>query len=241
MAFMPEKHIEDATLELLQVFFDKSKLERRFPIGVEDILEFVYDVIPCAVDLQSQYKTGDAVLGRSMYADGKLTIEVDQTLYPYPPHNHDNMRGRFRYTLAHELGHIKLHLPAKIENAKQANLWDDATPFVFSVFRKTDLVLGGRKPPEEWQADRFAKYLLMPTDMVLAAWEEIFGPNHGPENVFEEMEELRKVAVHPEFVRAQIVRDMAELFDVSAEAMQYRLMDMKLVETERQTQGTFNF
>ncbi|MEG2000549.1 MAG: ImmA/IrrE family metallo-endopeptidase, partial [Evtepia sp.] len=234
------KRIENSSIELLQAFLAKTKFEFKPPVAVEDILEFMYQVTPQVADLQALYGN-EAVLGRSQYIDGQIVMEVDQTIYPYPPQNNEKMLGRYRYTLAHEVGHICLHLPDEIAKAKQGDLWDDAKPFVFSVFRKEDYAIVAPKDPKEWQADRFAKYLLMPTQLIYSAWNEIFGPDHGPENVFDEMEELRKIAVRPEYVRAQIVRDMAEIFDVSAEAMQYRLVGMKLLEVEKQLQGTFNF
>ena len=66
----------------------------------------------------------------------------------------------------------------------------------------------------------------------------MFGPDSGPQNVFKEMEILRQTSLYPESVRPQVAKDLAAIFEVSAEAMQYRLEKLHLIETQEQLQGS---
>lgn len=75
MAYMPEKRIENSSIELLQAFLAKTKFEFKPPVAVEDILEFMYQVTPQVADLQALYGN-EAVLGRSQYIDGQIVDEI---------------------------------------------------------------------------------------------------------------------------------------------------------------------
>jgi len=68
----------------------------------------------------------------------------------------------------------------------------------------------------------FSGFLLMPKQLILAEWEKKFGPDHGSENVFDEMRELTRDTLYPDSVRPAIVKEFAAIFNVSAESMQYR-------------------
>ena len=64
------------------------------------------------------------------------------------------------FTAAHEIGHIILHVPI-VENEQKI------------LCRKDESVDGFQKAPEEWQADKFASYLLMPSQSVKNAFFKI--------------------------------------------------------------------
>lgn|SRR5574341_1770787 len=91
--FLPYKKIAEEA----QKFLAKYHPEDNVPIPIEDIIEFdlKFDIIPTE-NLQKNYDT-----------DGFITsdftsIYVDEYVYKYRP-------NRYRFTLAHEVGHFVLH------------------------------------------------------------------------------------------------------------------------------------
>lgn len=98
---------------------------------------------------------------------------------------------RKRFTLAHELGHLRLHRgrPLIVDSSIRVNMRDATSA------RATDR--------EEMEANRFAAALLMPEEMVFDAVSQATAS--GP---------------------TQVQRELAALFDVSAEAMGYRLINL---------------
>lgn len=98
---------------------------------------------------------------------------------------------RQRFTLAHELGHLRLHRgrPLIVDSLVRFNMRDTTSATA------TDR--------EEIEANRFAASLLMPEGAVRSAVAEA-----GTASL------------------AQLQRELAHLFDVSAEAMGYRLINL---------------
>jgi Zn-dependent peptidase ImmA (M78 family) len=82
--------------------------------------------------------------GRVSVRDGKVRIDVNAS---DPP-------TRFRYTIAHEIGHALLHL-----NAVESGELTDSE----EMFRNSSQ---GFRPAKEAEADRFAAALLMPATLV---------------------------------------------------------------------------
>ena len=133
-----------------------------------------------------------------------------------------------------------MHRQHYINNPAERRLFDDGT-------RKPDVVCRSseRKKPVEWQADTFAAFVLMPRNLVHAAWAEFRGGDDRPV----ELRELRAAhATSPLFYRGQPAateeeRDnavkedfcwpLAERFEVSREAMRYRLEGLELIVRER--------
>ncbi len=238
--FLDDRTIEQNTLDLLEEFKQRSGLDDSPPVDVEAILEIMYDIIPEPIDLRSAFGEEDGVLGRSvLYSDGRVILQVDQSIYPYEPYNHYSMVGRYRFTVAHELGHICLHLDAAIQRANASNLWNGEDAFVFSRTRNSDFT-GTYRPKAsiEIQADLFARYILMPTRVVLEAWEACEGG--APINVYEELQEKRKTSKNPEYVLPDVVWQMADLFHVSGSAMNYRLNELNLLKNGKVIQRIQN-
>ena len=78
------------------------------------------------------------------------------------------MEGRYRYTLAHEVGHWRLHRHLFSSDPAQVSLFNEPAPPSI-VCRSSQA-----KEPVEWQADFYASCLLMPRKLVMAAWDEAF-------------------------------------------------------------------
>lgn len=92
-------------------------------------------------------------------------IVIDQSL---DPEENPAIEARYRFTLAHEGGHWRLHRQLFARNPAQTALFQEAPPSF--VCRSTDEAV-----PVEWQANYYAACLLMPKAVVLSTWRRQFG------------------------------------------------------------------
>ena len=227
--FIPEPRIERAALELLDGYGRRFGFIENPPVPVEEILEAFLSVDLEFDDLAAKYRLPDA-LGATFLAENRVVI--DQFL---DPSENPRMSGRYRFTLGHEIGHLKLHAPRREQTANLFGaLSEPEAPAVI-------LCRGSLKPPEEWQADCFSSHLLMPKDMVVAAWLEETGGT-SPHDAIEEAASLTvssEYAVRGWKPAVQIARQMAARFDVSGESMQIRLESMGLLLIKPRAPGLF--
>jgi Zn-dependent peptidase ImmA (M78 family) len=104
---------------------------------------------------------------------------------------------RKRFTVAHELGHLILHL-----GSGPNEIIDTEGDF----FRTSDAPAPTWNPERrrEYEANAFAAELLMPRELIISSWNALSGPG-------------------------RTIARMAGMFQVSEEAMGYRLEDLELV------------
>ncbi len=157
------------------------------------------------------------------------------------------MRARLHFTLAHEYFHAIEHLPKLGFNKtvlQRANvLLPELSPSLRvrpSIRkRKLDKWLGCDSGPRrlvtpedwrEWQANYFASALLMPRTPLIAEFEERFGVEQlqHPDDmsIREYAFDAATTLITPEFICDD---SLCSLFDVSAQAMSIRLMQLELV------------
>jgi Zn-dependent peptidase ImmA (M78 family) len=113
-------------------------------------------------------------------------------------------RRRQRFTIAHELGHLLLHegKPLIVDHSIRVNFRNDVSSMA------TD--------DEEIEANAFAASLLMPRNLILNNLKAY----------------IIKVAQHSESIsREDLIVHLAREFDVSAEAVGYRLMNLGIFGT----------
>lgn len=219
--FLRHQEIENATLCLLTDYGQKYGEVVDPPAPVEEILESHLGLTLDFDDLAARLGLPD-VLGATWIQDQRVL--VDQSLDPTdnPP-----KEGRYRFTLAHELGHWELHRHHFLASARQPSLFgEEAEP---SIVCRTST----RKEPMEWQADTFAGYLLMPKDMILQAWEA----QHGGMEPYIAEEEMADLSAKWGLAEDRqptvgVAKDMARVFNVSGQAMQIRLIGLGLIRTE---------
>jgi len=91
--FLPYKKIAEEAKKFLAKYHPEDKV----PIPIEDIIEFdlKFDILPTE-NLQSNYDTDGFITGDF------TSIYVDEYVYKNRP-------NRYRFTLAHEVGHFVLH------------------------------------------------------------------------------------------------------------------------------------
>lgn len=194
----------------------------RPPVPVDDILEVHQRLTFKIMNLAALFGHGD-VLGAIWMKE--RTVAVDGSL---DPALHPQCLGRFRFTVAHEVGHWRLHRRQFTGDATQGAIFAIEAPPAY-ICRSS-----AAKEPVEWQADYFAGQLLMPANLLRAAWEAWRG-NLNPVD----REELRCGAVGPQSADAaatsfeRFVRPLAATFEVSAAAMRIRLEELGLLVADK--------
>lgn len=219
--YLRTDEIDAAAGRLLQVAFGAAD-GIPYPLDLEALVfEYLCEredlVFDDEQDLGEQ--DGDPILGMMRPFRNAILISA--------PLKRDGPEGRYRFTVAHEIGHWVLHRPLFLAAAEQSELFrgnageaDDLVSLNRNVFPEG----GGRErlPPEEWQANRFAVALLLDDRILRAAFVERFGEPPLPrrrEDGFVRSTSLRKLSrlVASEQVRGR--PPLQDLFGLSTEAM----------------------
>jgi len=110
---------------------------------------------------------GIQVLGRTDLLAGRISIDSD--LKQAEPR-------RYRFTVAHELGHWILHRPLALAHRDQPELFPHGTVLVSKATDSSELTAAsGTSMPVEWQANRFASHLLVPRTHLVPEFRVRFG------------------------------------------------------------------
>jgi len=221
--YLSSESIERSANKLITRYSDRIEVIANPPVPVEEILELWFEYILNIDDLQTKYGLPD-VLGATSIPDKQVFI--DASLDPTINHKHE---GRYRFTVAHEIGHIALHtnLVGQFDDTKAvgAPMLDDAK----IVCRSSQ-----RRDRGEAQADRFAACLLMPEKMVSDAWKRENGDLE-PYVVQREVYKDAKWSIVEATGGAAdaeldiIAWQFAEEFGVSGQAMRIRLENLGLI------------
>ena len=142
-------------LSEFQITFD---LIERLPVPVDEILEG-YLKFHLEFDNISARWGLEGIDGLTFPEERRVVI--DERL---DPHQHPELEGRYRFTLAHEIAHNRLH--GQLGSIHALRLGRR----MGSIDSYQEL---------EWQADKFASYLLMPTYLVRREWRSVVG-HDGP-------------------------------------------------------------
>jgi Zn-dependent peptidase ImmA (M78 family) len=117
-------------------------------------------------------------------------------------------RVRQRFSIAHEIGHGELHVRA---NGRSGTVVFVDPPGVQVLFRDDAASLGD--DPREIQANQFAAALLMPRDFIA--------------------DSARRILVRAsELGESDFVERLATRFEVSQQAMRYRLVNLGVLEPD---------
>ena len=208
--YLKSANIEKESKKLLSAFNNKTGQTLSAPIPVFDIIEYLgYDVDFRKDDIYEDQN----LLGGTLI--DKKVVEINENLSDH--------EGRMHFTAAHEVGHIVLHVPLYTKMHSK----DLSQNKIIS--RKDCGFEGNKKDPEEWQADKFAAFLLMPTDLMKKAFF----------NVYKRPVNVRKKRIielffpKPAFVKgyavAKEVLDAGNFKNVSKMAMLNRLIGMRLI------------
>lgn len=236
--YLHEKQIEREADLLIEEYALKFSPVIAPPVPVDTIAEVHLKLTLEYLNMKSLFPVGD-VHGAIWFYQSR--IGIDQSL---DPDSNPSRRGRYHFTLAHEVGHWRLHRQHFVKNPAQRSLFGDGTPHPDVVCRSSE-----RSQPVEWQANTFASSLLMPRKLVFAAWDAFREPAVGPVAI-NEIRSLYTGNCDPTdwYVRGRLATDeqsrdiamkeqfckpLAEAFQVSAEAMRIRLEQLHLLVTEK--------
>lgn len=226
--FLPLEHIETAAYGMLDGYGRKFNPVTAPPIPVDEILECFLNLSLQFGDLPRELELPD-VLGAIRFREREVLI--DQTLDPTA---NPQKEGRYRFTVAHEMGHWELHRHAFLQNANQPLLFD-AGPGPTHACRATST------EPIEWQANTFAGFLLMPKEMVRQAWNDQ-QRSLEPYDARDELKDLssRWGLADDNRPTVNVAKTMAQRFKVSGQAMQIRLIGLGLIVTKAQPASLFS-
>jgi hypothetical protein len=220
--FLPEKHIEEEAQLLLAEWAETHPAVLEPPVPLEDILELHLGLAFCVSDLQTELGHPD-VLGGIWFGDRMIKVDrsLDPTVRP-------KLLGRYRFTLAHEVGHWRLHRQHLIDDPSAKSLFEANCEPAF-VQRSS------QNPPEEVQANAFAAAVLMPRGMVYDAWVRWQGRDDPvPISDLPVGDYHADRQANQEMAMDRFCKPLAERFEVSAQAMRYRLQKLELLVKEVQ-------
>ena len=168
--YLREEHIEREAAMLLAEYERARGVQVSRVVPVEDIVEKHLKLGLEFDDMHRLYGIPRLVfwpepdiLGVMDFSDRRIVI--DEYLDPV---ENPSMEGRYRFTLAHEVGHWRLHRDLVVKDSMQISMFDEpAAPAM--ICRSSEA-----RKPVEWQADFYASCLLMPRKLVVAAWNETF-------------------------------------------------------------------
>lgn len=184
--FIESETIEEKTTDTLIKAYKKGLYSSNIPTPIDLIVEKIFSLQIKFANLNQDF---EGVLG-ALDSRNKI-IWLDNSLNHTETDNFTD-EARCNFTIAHECGHYILH----------QKLYDDADMTLFHDIEnpKTKMI--------ETQANMFASYILMPTNLVLKQWSKI--DYHAP---FE-----------------NTLFDLTRFFRVSREAMINRLRTAQLID-----------
>jgi len=224
--------IETAANALLRSYAQKSDAEITAPVPVERIAEFHLQLVLEFKDMKGIFPQAD-VHGAIWFDEGLIAIDerLDPEVYPL-------MLGRYRFTLAHEIGHWCLHRYLFVcpDSFEDPGLQSSENRIPDVVCRSTN-----RRRPIERQADEFAAHLLMPRNLVHQAWADFRDGHHAaiPIEAIREHYQNQTVLFRgrtPDSaqewdlaIKEDFSGPLADQFAVSREAMRIRLEELELI------------
>ena len=193
--FVPLEIIEAYAEDTLRLFAEACGGRVAFPLQAERLVKELFQLEVYYDDGTIMDRIDSQLLG-SLYAEGMICPATgsDRVIMVNDASRYADVTASF--TILHEAGHWLIHHPV------------DAAATEISAYCRSEEALPtwSKVPPREWQANRLAGEVLMPTEMVA----RVLDGCHPPEIV--------NLAIYgPRF---------REFFDVSQAAMEKRLSDL---------------
>lgn len=243
--YLSEDEIEKEAELLLAEYAETTGNPTKMPVPVDEIVTYHLALRLGFADLHEtlripMLRDQPDILG-AIWVD-KEAILIDRSL---DPKRSPSMAGRYRFSVAHEIGHWRLHRTYVGKDANQASLFD-GSPEPTVICRSSQA-----KEPIEWQADFFSSCLLMPRRRVHEEWKERLGrtrplllsdlrPNgrvmmRAQTKIYEQGRS--ETGAVDDALFEDIAKPIARCFDVSAPAMRIRLerLGLLLRDAPRQT------
>lgn len=221
--FLTDAQIHSAALGLKLDALPGAKAAE-VPVDLEAIVfDFLCERDGLIVDDESPLadENGEEVLGKTTISPGRIQISSHLS----------KDSGRYRFTLAHEIGHWILHRPILMAALEQPNLFGTAAlnPTLTTLNRA---MTDAAPPREEVQANIFASSLLIDQSRLRSEFLDRFGDG-------DLMPVIRSAGLEKGGARLQArflatagkAPHLAGLFAVSADAMGIAIISRKLLPT----------
>ncbi len=220
--FLEPEVIEERAYQLLDDAFGA------LPDGAVDLKALLFDYL---------YEE----FGLAFYDDRPLGASSRQDILgiTYPIRNEvhvdsalasDGHRGRYRFTVAHEIGHWVLHRPLFLDA-------DNCQKDSRLVTMQRDVEAAGESTQDnysasEWQANQFAIFLLLNDPALQRRYDERFEdrPRYFDDEAPPDCGELREFSRHLATAEVDGATPLAEHFELSAEATAIALEERGYVE-----------
>jgi len=214
--FLTAQQIEAAAMRVLGAYRRQSQQPLVPALPMEDIIATQARLDFEFVIMRDRFASDD-ILGALNVTE--RIIYVDESL---DPDLHPDKHGRYRFTIAHELGHWELHRQ-DVTSAAQGSLFEqDGGGRILCRASQ-------RYQPREWQANQFAAYVLMPSELLRAEWLRFTGAT-APVLLSPREMMHKRWALGEDYLPAHpLARELAQRFHVSNQAMQIRLEGMGLM------------
>jgi hypothetical protein len=169
--YLSEDEIEKEAELLLAEYAETAGAPFKLPVPVEEITTYHLALRLGFANLHEtlripMLRDQPDILG-AIWVDTEAVL-IDRSL---DPKHSPSMAGRYRFSVAHEIGHWRLHRSYVGKNANQASFFD-GSPEPTVICRSSQA-----KERIEWQADFFSSCLLMPRHHVHNEWRECLGRN----------------------------------------------------------------
>jgi len=198
-------------IEVMANSIHKEFSDNRKPIKIDEFIEFVTKKYGLTIDTKCDLETinGKKILGYYSVKENK--IFMDQSLL---------LTNQTAFVLGHELGHFFLHKELTVNQ----ELYDDFEDSEYNFFADKH-ILKNDKNWIEWQANRFAISLFLPSDLFLyylCEYRKSIGISRYYhiylDNQRINQEDYRKTVDH-----------LAYLFGISKTVVRYRIDELKLI------------
>jgi hypothetical protein len=235
--FLTEHEIEKDAKLLLAEYEDTIGEPIKLPVPVDEITTYH---LALRLGFDDLHKTLNRPMPRgqpdilgAIWVEKELVL-IDRHL---DPKNNPSMSGRYRFSVAHEVGHWRLHRSYVARDPDQTALFETSTePTVICRISQ-------QNEPIEWQANFFAACLLMPRRRVHDEWKDCLGRNRPL--LLSDLRPTGKVMMRaPSMIYGrggdeagavddalfeEVAKPIARRFGVSAQAMRLRLENLGLL------------
>jgi Zn-dependent peptidase ImmA (M78 family) len=190
------------------------------PIPIDLIIES-YLGLQIDIDSPTSYNLSENTLGALYIEDKRVFINQDIA----------KQEGRYNFTLAHEVAHWQLHRNEIPEIQYVLPLNQETNTSFNQIFKRGHVVIcrDGDKNPIEWQADKFAAFILMPRDFFVSICNDIF----------EQIKTENKWSSLSPSEENVIINILAEKFKTSRIATRIRLQDIGFLGKNENQLGLF--
>lgn len=194
MTFRPEFLTYDDIRAEADRFLQEYNPRDQYPLPIEEIVEF--DLSMGVIPLEGL----KADVGVDAFLTNDLeTIYADEWVMKHAP-------TRYRFSLAHEIGHYWLH----------DELYQESTIESVADWTRVQTAIGEDDYKWfEWQANCFAGLVLVPAIPLKSAFQDV------ADRLINAGVPVRQIDHHP--TRAAVVRELAKQFTVSEQPMEIRL------------------